>query len=188
MAGPAAEAPPTHPPTCRRAASSHTSSLLGHSSQPFIISSRACSSVGWDGMRWDGMGWDQMRRPPVIRGWNATFPVTLSLAHDAPSCTTHAQPPSTQPHHPAHPPAACLLQLAGHLLQACRRDPAGRVPGVCVDHRLEQQARLLDVADLGVCRRAGAEGQGQERRGQRGSGRRGGGRGRGAARVGALRK
>ena len=42
-------------------------------------------------------------------------------------------------------------QAACHLLQPRRRDPSGRVARVGVDHALQQQARLLDVADLGIC-------------------------------------
>jgi len=57
--------------------------------------------------------------------------------------TTH---PSSQK------PATHLLQLARHLLQARRRDPAGRVARVGVDDRLEQQAGLFDVANLSICR------------------------------------
>jgi hypothetical protein len=51
---------------------------------------------------------------------------------------------------------ARLRQLAGLLLQARSRDPAGAVQGVGLDDRFEQQLGLLQIADVGVAEHGNA--------------------------------
>ena len=119
---------------CRRAASSHTSSLPGHSSQPLVISLRASARF----LRAQRYSCAYGRHCCPEQCTTTSFACHALLQHEVLlHCKATGSCPSSK-----------TRGAPGDLLQARGSDPAGRVLGVGADDALQQHARLLDVADL----------------------------------------